>query len=367
MIKTIEISNYQAHKSSCLDLHPGVNVITGSSDSGKSAILRALIWGLKNRPSGGDFKSWYASDKDTVEVSVEFDNGWFIKERKGTKNKYQTEEGTFEALRSDVPEFVQKLANIGEFNLQTQYQKYFMLQDSPGDRAKVINEITGLGIVDKLFKHLNSKISHHKSILSHQTTEHERITAELAELEFLDGILVLKDDVKKDLKEYEKCSGRVSQIQETIRLIHQCDTERTKLKKVLDIQPAHEELSGLLDKHTTQSRHASMIETMLADWKYVEGNKTDTEDWLEVEGDFLKITAIQKDYDNLIAKTKRLELAFRALSDAGLQVERATRSLHSSINTYTDLLKKSGVCPTCKSKIDNKTIELVTKSLKEIA
>ena len=46
MIDKIKIENIQSHKNTELNLSNGINVIVGSSNNGKSAILRALYWAI---------------------------------------------------------------------------------------------------------------------------------------------------------------------------------------------------------------------------------------------------------------------------------------------------------------------------------
>jgi len=55
VVEKITIKNFQSHEETELQFSSGVNVIVGSSDSGKSAILRALKWVVQNKPSGTAF------------------------------------------------------------------------------------------------------------------------------------------------------------------------------------------------------------------------------------------------------------------------------------------------------------------------
>ena len=48
MIKSLHIQNFQSHKKTTLKFHKGINVVIGQSDSGKSAIIRALNWTINN-------------------------------------------------------------------------------------------------------------------------------------------------------------------------------------------------------------------------------------------------------------------------------------------------------------------------------
>ena len=54
-IKLIELQNFQSHVKTIIEpAGPGfLTVITGPSDSGKTAIIRALKWLLYNQPQGG--------------------------------------------------------------------------------------------------------------------------------------------------------------------------------------------------------------------------------------------------------------------------------------------------------------------------
>ena len=77
MIKRIKIENIQSHKETELELSSGINAIVGSSNNGKSAILRAFYWLVYNRPLGVDnLLSHWAFDKKgnqilPMKVSIE--------------------------------------------------------------------------------------------------------------------------------------------------------------------------------------------------------------------------------------------------------------------------------------------------------
>ena len=59
MIKSLELFNFQSHAHTLIEFSDGVNIISGTSDSGKSAILRALRWVIRNEPSGLGVVSWW--------------------------------------------------------------------------------------------------------------------------------------------------------------------------------------------------------------------------------------------------------------------------------------------------------------------
>ena len=70
MIQSVHIQNFQSHKNSTLEFSPGVNIIVGTSDSGKTAIIRALRWVVWNRPSGDSLRSTWGG-KTSVEICLD--------------------------------------------------------------------------------------------------------------------------------------------------------------------------------------------------------------------------------------------------------------------------------------------------------
>lgn len=83
--RKIILVNFQSHTYSELSLSKGVNVIVGPSDSGKTAIMRALRWNMFNDPSGVEF---VREGESEVSVTVRFQNKVEV-ERKRTRSKNQ--------------------------------------------------------------------------------------------------------------------------------------------------------------------------------------------------------------------------------------------------------------------------------------
>ena len=76
MLIQLVIENFQSHEKTALEFCSGINTIVGSSNSGKSAILRALYWVVYNKPGGFGFSSHWNLDKkgalkDPVQVALQ--------------------------------------------------------------------------------------------------------------------------------------------------------------------------------------------------------------------------------------------------------------------------------------------------------
>ena len=165
MIKKVAIQNFQIHKQTELEFKEGMNVIAGSSDNGKSSIIRAIRWVLMNRPTGFAFHTHGA--KDDTAVCVVFEDNECVTRQKGEKNSggYHYRQNTFAALRTDVPPEIQRVLNLSDINIQSQHDPYFLLQDSPGEVAKKLNIVAGLGIIGDTIKKANNVVRDRKEIV----------------------------------------------------------------------------------------------------------------------------------------------------------------------------------------------------------
>ena len=146
MLTSLHITNFQSHKESHLEFDPGVNVIIGESDSGKTAILRALRWVLTNRPGGYSFRSSWGGD---TSIGIWTENALVVREKTGTNNIYRLNDTEFKAFGTEVPEEIQNALNMNEINVQNQLDLPFLLRDSPGQVAAHFNKIAHLDAIDK--------------------------------------------------------------------------------------------------------------------------------------------------------------------------------------------------------------------------
>lgn len=365
MLNALEITNYQSHKNSILEFHKGMNVITGSSSHGKSAIMRAIIWGLQNRPSGGAFKNWDATDKESVEVAFEFNNGWFSKDRVGTKNKYHCEEGAFEALRSDVPDPIKEIANITDYNIQTQHQNYYMLQDSPGDRAKLLNSYVGLDIIDRIFKKLNSRIDSSKKSSKNLTDEISTLQEQIGELNYLGTVEQMIIKMTDDIDRHSLTSGKANALSESIGKMRDLSAQIAHHRKFLQIEPKCIDLNKRIGELAILKEDAAELQSNLAKIQSIKDEIIADKDWLIVEKPYVELAAKITERSVLVSKRDALLYRVKTHNNLTSSIEQEQFKLNDIINRYADMLSASGTCPTCASAVTPKVVTGIIKSLKE--
>jgi exonuclease SbcC len=191
-IASLQIENFQAHKSTTIRPGPGgqLTVITGPSDSGKTAIIRALRWVYFNTPQGTDFIRVGAREATVVLTLV--DGTRIIRDRsRGSKNAYEIilpngEKQSFAGFGVNVPLEIQQLTGvmpvqIGDLelnlNLAEQLDGPFLGKSiSAGARAKVLGKLAGTEEVDYAAKQLATD-------LHRRGQDEKRLAAEIAGLE----------------------------------------------------------------------------------------------------------------------------------------------------------------------------------------
>jgi len=218
MIKTLEIQNFQGHKNSILEFSEGVNIIKGTTHCGKSVIIRALDWVIQNNGTLG-MKSWWATNKDPMNVGIELDNDYVIRERIGTENTYETEENHFDAVSGNVPDEIQAILNMNSLNIQTQEEKYFLFNKSSGFVSKELNKAANISIIDQAISKVKGLVSSAKADQKSIKTDIETLKEEIEDFNYLDeikdkienlkGLSVLQDQNELDLLEINSLVGKI--------------------------------------------------------------------------------------------------------------------------------------------------------------
>lgn len=268
-ILKVELENFQSHKKSIIELHKGLNVITGPSDSGKSAIIRAIRWVLYNEPRGTDF---ITTNTNQCKVSLYFDNGAIItRKRAAAKNRYilrvNGEEEIFEGFGNTVPsEIVEshKIRNLyldtdhkSTINLATQLEGPFLLSQSGAIRAKAIGRILGIHYLDSASRKASSTINELKKDYTQKLEEQKRIKERLKDYGIYDQHQVKLEKAYANYSKLEFCYGRLGNLKKLnnkIKTINEdiLDTKDTiaKTHGIKDLEKKLDNLSSLMaQKH----------------------------------------------------------------------------------------------------------------------
>jgi len=359
MIEDIEIANFQSHQDSQLSLCPGVNVITGRSESGKTAIMRALGWWYSNRPQGFAFRSDFSGKDDSTRVGIAFKDGnWVIRER-NTKgiNCYQTAtEGMLSSLGTDVPLEVSSILNLADYNIQHQHDKYFLLQNTSGEVAKALNDIAGLDIIDTCLSKINSIIIRTKERIKDSDEQIQVLQEQLKEYVGIDGWENLVTALEKALVEREERKTLRRELFRITREVNDLTADIDSVNNWLevendanDILKETENISGL---QTMRYRVSELIDEIIELNEEIKGDDffiggevmvnellKDCKEVGIMTGDSGFINSIIEDVDELE-------------SDIGYLVAK----LEKKKEDYIGFVEQFNSCPICGSEISAKSL-----------
>jgi len=266
MIDAIEINDWESHKHSLLNLSETVTVILGQSHNGKSSIVRAFDWVQNNRPVSTVYFPRGNKKPNTI-VSISKDDSFISRIRTKSKNYYETEDGEFKALRSGVPVQVTDFLGMTEINLQLQKDVHYMLTDTPGVRAKRLNDIAGLSEMDVAIDSVNKL---HRAVNSEYQSKTEILNELEGEYKELDWVI----EAQKEYADLLKLESKRNVLQDKLKYIQEClikvyntETQLMKLpdisalKKIADIFFIDDKLYDLEEKEANiKKRLKAMLE-----------------------------------------------------------------------------------------------------------
>lgn len=155
MIEKLQAQDFQCFERLSIDLDPKITAITGPSDVGKSAALRAFRWVATNRPRGDGF---VRKGCKGTRVRLRVDGVDVERRRKGALNEYRIDGKVFKAFGADVPEEVVRLLNVGPENFGGQHDPAFWFCLTPGEVAKELNAIVDLGVIDEVTARIAARL-----------------------------------------------------------------------------------------------------------------------------------------------------------------------------------------------------------------
>lgn len=203
----LKLFNIQGHKNSVFEIQGGINVIIGSSDSGKSTVVRALRWLVFNKPASTVLKRNGAS---RMYVQLTLDDGTTIRrERSKTENIYKLNNQVLKSFGAGVPMEISEALNMSEFNIKSQHDSFFFLSESGPERARILNQFLDLDKISTTMKSAAAKVREARAeFKALESLETEAMEAAKEEQPYCPMEVVLlcekAEELQKELQESEK-------------------------------------------------------------------------------------------------------------------------------------------------------------------
>lgn len=344
MIKLLSLENFQKHENTTFNFSDGINIISGSSDNGKTAAFRAFLWALENRPLGNAFIRHGA---DYAEVGIENERGTLIRHKSDTENYYIVNGEKYEALKGEMPPAIQAYFNINDVNIQRQLDAHFLISESAGEVARFFNRTLHLDDIDDALKWVDSEKRSKKAELKHTEGEVAKLEKELQKysgVELLEKQAQELEEIEKGIAEADKrhteLDANVADYLLAEDVISGVKKQQGLFAKVEEIYSKIDsldvEMTELMSKHVAQD---ALLE------EYQELEKQASKKIPDIEN---TIDSLQK-YEG---KLKEYSEKAHILNEGVAQYKEAARVLDSAneeIEHYIALMPKT--CPLCGGKV----------------
>lgn len=215
MLKSLKIKDFQSHVASEIPLGPGLNIISGPSGNGKSAILRAVAALAYNNLQGTS--AVRLPNGKSYQITLETEGGTVVREKGKKVNTYTLNDTTFADVGINVPEAVSKLVNIDpvqldssttiNINFANQMDAPFMLTVPDTAKMKFLNAIAGTNAVDlaakeavNLSRESESKVKEANTLLEIKKASQEQLLRKIEHLKNLNKYLATQIETYEALK-----------------------------------------------------------------------------------------------------------------------------------------------------------------------
>lgn len=205
LLEELRIIGYQSHVDTSLVFHGKSNVVKGDNASGKSAIRRALLWVLTNKPTGTAFINWGFDDRTPCEVVVKYD-GHDVRRRRsrdGKINEYVVDGEVLTAFGVSVPQAVVDIFKLDDTNIELQHSALFMLSESAPDMARRLNKLTNLESIDTAYGSIRRRKLEAGRKLKDFQERHTSLEQDLEKYDFLPHASNVVKELEENLASIE--------------------------------------------------------------------------------------------------------------------------------------------------------------------
>jgi len=355
LFKSITLRNFQSHINTCVPLSPGITLITGTSDHGKSAIARGFKWAIINRPyKDVGLRNETVDDKTEFSVALELDDGTTVtrfKDNNTNGYRLSTQVEPIKVIKTDVPQEIQDVLKMTDINIQEQHNPYFLLNDKGSAVAAAFNEMVGLSVMDQCVEEARVEVNLAKAALKSTEVEVVRVHKELSKVVDTTDIEVILSQVHTLNAEYIATESKLSEFNYIIDayqkysaainvyapIVQQCEEEVVAIEKVfkrleLCTGKMHD-MTGVIDTYTKTSTAIQKITIPTINTVLIED--------LLTQVDNLDTTCVDMDVLITSYTTSKTKVA-----DVHVEVDTTQIVLDDLLLQYTD-------CPLCGSVLHN--------------
>lgn len=342
MIEQLKATNLQKHENITLNFIDGVNVITGPTDSGKTAIFRGLKWVLMNE---GDSSKLVKHGTQKCTVSVTIDGNTVERSYSASSNTYKLNDNLYKSFRTSVPADIAALVNMDAISIQDRRDLPFMVYYKGSETAEQFSTMLDLNEIQTVTSNTNRYV---KQVAEKVDDAKSKIAKAQEELDFYSDI----DEANALLKKYAEDKAEGDRLVEEDRMLNDY---RDKLFWILRAMADHERytdaeidlailerLDADVDAYNREIHEIRLLYHQMKDVVNVLANTRISE---AAESDLVSLSRIQHDIVELRQDINELQLkqsGFKSLLIQGKQAKNMYKEYEDKLHALVGT-----VCPTC--------------------
>ncbi len=351
MISSLNIKNYQSWADGKFNFHPGLNVIIGLSDSGKSAIIRALRWLVWNRPLGNEFQSDWGGETIVDLTTTEGITISRSQDKNGNEKTYtlSTLNKPLKAFGTDVPKEISDALNINGINFHQQQDSFFLLKDTPGEVTSHFNKIANLEKIGIAQFNIKKWINAINSIISYKTEDLKKEKEKLLKYDFLETFEIKVEELEYlELKLNFKRKNK-QELEDILDSIISFKSKIEQEKEILKIEPTLNQVLELVDKNKKEKEERDELQNLV-------NTIIELQEQLINEKEVIPAGIIIDNLLQLYQKKEDEEKEFYNLQKLVQNIENGKKSVKVAEQEYNKLHKEfekemGSVCLLCGSKL----------------
>lgn len=342
-LKSLKIDNFQSIKS--LDLPIGkYTVLVGKSNSGKSAILRALQVLLRNNTFSPAF---VRSGAKTTTVSTLFEDGTEVEIKKGGESTYTLRkddaEEVFTKSSRDVPSMVASVLAVPliaeqDINYTNQFDGPFLVSGKSSVASSVMGSVTNVVTTQALAQEANRL---RLNALQKLRLREEDITSTEAELEAFTGLPDLEVALGTLIEAQEAYMGVQSLLEGLQRLVTAGEEAQARADAPIKVSvpDIHDDLSAV-EEIVYQAINLGRLMTKLEGTQEVEIPTPVSEEFIQAEDCWNDLYPKVRDLQDLIERVE---------SGKAMYLEAVSKAEYTEgkLDTARIALQEVPVCDAC--------------------
>lgn len=349
MIKSVFLRNIQSHKASKVDFHPGLNIIIGATDSGKSGFLRGLKWPITNRPSGNELKSNWGGNSL---VKIETDEA-IITRSKGDKEEYTltTAKGklVFHAFGTNIPQEISDAFNMSSINIQSQLDSPFLLSETPGAVATHFNKVARLDKIDTATENINSWVRALDSKVKHLQEDLVNETEKLTQYKNLQKFEIELEVLEEMEKRQTTKIASVKRLNNIIEEIELVERKILKKSKMIPIGKLIDTILTSIEEKKVLNKSYEQLINLTSNINCTQENIESNQSVLSLETEVNGLLALFADKNTLNVQFSTLNKAVLLINNTKVALSKANANLSLQIKEFENNIGK--ICPLCDQPI----------------